>query len=214
MIKRYLIVISLSIAACSGEASFDIPEDIAAMQNVAVYSGDADPVYSITLERTAVFGDTEDLFVNSINTITVSDNGDLYLADSQEGTLHVYDGAGSYKFSIGRKGEGPGEFTSAGRSHIFEGKLYVLDVQQQRLSVFDPGDGRYLRSISMAGGGQDLSGFPIMFEPLSDERFLVFYNSMQQDGERFLRKQVLRILDQAGEELASDFIELKPVRCL
>ncbi|MCC5941533.1 MAG: 6-bladed beta-propeller [Balneolaceae bacterium] len=207
--KKYLITLSLLITGCYGEEVVKIPEDIAAMQNVAVYSGDADPIYSITLEKTALFGDTDDLFLRSIGGITVSDSGDLYLADSQEGSVHVYDEFGSHTFSIGRKGEGPGEFTRADRPQLFNGELYVLDVQQQRVSVFDPNNGQFLRNISMGGGSQDISGFPVNFEAISENRFLAFYNSMQQDGERFLRKEVLRVLDEDGKEIASDFIEFE-----
>lgn len=198
------------MAACSGEAEIEIPEDIAAMENVAVFPGDAEPRYNISFSREALFGDTDEIFISSISGIDVDDSGNLFLADNSEGVIYAYDPNGNYRFTIGRRGEGPGEFNSVYQPTLKDGNLYVLDVQQQRASMFNPSDGSFIRNISMAGGGQDFSGFPLSFSPLEGDRFLVYYNSMKRDGEKFDRQYIPRVLDSEGEILQSDIVEFKP----
>lgn len=210
MNKVLIPLILLVMISCSSEPEIVIPEDIAALENVAAYPGEVKPIHEITFEKEAVFGDTESIFLRTISGVDVDDEGNLYLADSGEATVHVYDSIGEYKFSIGRKGEGPGEFSAAYRPTLYENELYVLDVQQQRVSVFDPVDGAVQRTISMGGGGNDLSGFPISFTPLSGNRFLVYYSSMSRDGERFLRKLNASILNAEGEIIEYDIIDFEP----
>ena len=196
--------------ACSSAPEVEVPEDIAAMENVAVYSGLEEPQYDISLTEHARFGDTDEIFISSISGIAVDDNGNLFLADQSEATVHSYDAEGQYRFSIGRRGEGPGEFNAAYQPRIHNGELYVLDINQQRISVFNPEDGTFLQTHPLGGGSDDLSGFPVQAEPLSDGRFLVFYNQMERDGDEFLMGRIPRILDGEGNMLSSEFIEFRP----
>ena len=203
-----LLLLSIMIS-CTSKPEIEIPDDIAAMENVAVYSSETEPTYSISFEEEAVYGDTEEIFLGSVSGIDVDEDGNVFLADSREATVHVYNPNGTYNFSIGRSGDGPGEFTAAYRPTLYEGELYVLDVQQQRVSVFDPADGTVQRTIQMGGGGNDLSGFPNSFDPLTENRFLVYYSSMSRDGERFLRKLEARILNSEGETEVSEMIDFE-----
>ena len=205
------ITLLFIISACSpGTPDVEIPEDIAAMENVAIYPGDAEPKYDISFSKGAVFGDTDEIFISSISGIAVDESGNLFLADNSEAVVHAYDAEGNYRFKIGRRGEGPGEFNSTYQPTLHNGNLYVLDIQQQRVSVFNPSDGSFIQNIRMGGGGQDFSGFPLGFYPLSGDRFLVYYNSVERDGERFQRKFFPRILDSEGEVLQSDIVDFKP----
>lgn len=210
MNKVLIPLLLFVMISCSSEPEIVIPEDIAALENVAIYSGEVEPNHEVSFEKEAVFGDTDSIYISTISGVDVDDEGNLYLADSGEATVHVYDSNGDYKFSIGRKGEGPGEFSAAYRPTLYENELYVLDVQQQRVSVFDLADGSVQRTISMGGGENDLSGFPISFTPLSGNRFLVYYSSMSRDGERFLRKLNANILNEEGKILESDIIDFEP----
>ena len=195
---------------CSSEPEIEIPEDIAAMENVALFSGDVAPAYEIELNRVAEFGDTDEIFIRNISGIAVDDDGRLFMADSQEAKIHVYNKNGEYLKSMGRRGEGPGEFTATFNPRLQNDKLYVLDTQQQRVSVFDALNYQFIRNIPLGGGSMDISGFPVGFEPLSDNRILATYNSMVRDGDRFIRTPMLKIMDAHGEELASDIVELTP----
>ena len=61
--------------------------------------------------------------------------------------LRVFDPQGQWLHSIGREGEGPGEFRGFARFHIGAGDtLYINDMRLRRLSVFSP-DGNFQRSM-------------------------------------------------------------------
>lgn len=206
--RRYIAVIFfLFVTACSSETRPDVPEDVASLENVAVYSGDAAPLHDITFERQARFGDTDDIYIGSMAGVTVTDDGTLFLADRTEAVVHVYNTSGEYQSTIGGKGEGPGEFLSISSIRLYNDELFVLDTQQQRVSVFDATGHDYLRSHTLSGGTQDLSGFPVAAEPLSGGRFFVLYNSMQREDEKFYRRYMPRIMDAEGKTLSSEFIE-------
>ncbi len=213
MSRSFLSLIPIFIMiliSCSGAPDIDIPEEIAAMENVAVFAGDEAPAHEIRLERVAEFGDTDEMFIGRPSGIAAADDGTLFMTDGSEAKVHVYSADGGYLQSLGRRGEGPGEFNSANRPRLHNGELFVLDTQQQRLSVFDASDFRFLRNISLGGGGMDISGFPVGFEPLSDNRILATYNSMVRDGDRFHRTPLLKIMDERGEELESGIVDLTP----
>jgi len=207
MNKFCLTFALLIMAACSSEPEISVPEEIAALENVEVYSGESAPLQTITFERQARYGDTDDVFIGSMAGMAVADDGTLYLADRTEAVIHVYSASGGYQTSIGGKGEGPGEFLSVSSVRLHEGELFALDTQQQRVSVFDAAGLDYLRSHTLSGGTQDLSGFPVAAEPLSGSRFFVLYNSMQNENDKFYRRYMPRILDAEGNTIASEFIE-------
>lgn len=217
-LRTHLILISsilFLIASCSSELKeIDVPEDITALENVAVYSGDAEPLYEILFERQARFGDTDDVYIGSMAGVAVMDDGTLFLADRTEAVIHIYDASGEYQTSIGGKGEGPGEFLSVSSVRLNDGELFALDTQQQRVSVFDAEELNYLQSYSLVGDANDLSGFPLAAEPLSGDRFFVLYNSMQRENEKFYRRYLPRIMDTEGTTLSSEFIEFPPSEML
>ena len=75
--------------------------------------------------------------------------GRFYLADSRDPTrVIVFNGDGSFRTTIGRSGEGPGEFKSVSQLFIVEDTLHVFDFGLIRESVFTP-DGEFVRSYSV-----------------------------------------------------------------
>jgi hypothetical protein len=168
----------------------------------------------VSFEREARFGDTDDIFIGAMSGMSVGEDGTLYLADRTEALVHVYNADGGYLFAIGGKGEGPGEFLSTSEVTFFESELYVLDVQQQRLSIFDPESGDYLRSYPMGSGSDDISGFPVSAKPLSGDRFFVLHNSLQSENEQYFRSYTPRIVDREGNTLDSEFIDFPPSEML
>jgi DNA-binding beta-propeller fold protein YncE len=77
--------------------------------------------------------------------------GRLYVSDSGAHTVYVYDLDGKRLGSIGRRGEGPGEFNYP--THVAvdrEGLLYVADTLNFRVQIFSP-EGVFLSSFGRAG---------------------------------------------------------------
>jgi DNA-binding beta-propeller fold protein YncE len=77
--------------------------------------------------------------------------GRLYVSDSWAHTVYVYDFGGKRLGSIGRRGEGPGEFNYP--THVAvdrQGFLYVADTLNFRVQIFSP-DGEFRSSFGRAG---------------------------------------------------------------
>ena len=96
-----------------------------------------------------VFGSEEEgpeLF-GSVGTTRLHANGSLWIADLQAQEIRVFDpGSGAHLFTIGGKGDGPGEFRRSGfLGFDGEGNAYVYDYEHRRLSVFS-GSGEFQRS--------------------------------------------------------------------
>ncbi|MYA11306.1 MAG: hypothetical protein F4087_13550 [Gemmatimonadetes bacterium] len=96
-----------------------------------------------------VFGSEEEgpeLF-GRVGTTRLHANGSLWITDAQAQEIRVFDpGSGAHLFTIGGRGDGPGEFR---RSDFLgfdgEGSAYVYDHEHRRLSVY-ASSGEFLRS--------------------------------------------------------------------
>jgi len=203
----YFPILFLVISCSSDSNQVDVPEDIAVMGNVAIYSGDAEPLQDITFERVARFGDTGDIYIGSIAGVAVRDDGTLFLADRGEAIVHVFGPTGDYRTAIGGKGEGPGEFQTIIRPELRDENLYVFDLDQQRLSIFSAEDYTFTRTFSL-GDKQDISGRPVSIELLPDERILVLYSSSEREENRLNQTEMPVILDNEGEIISSGFVTL------
>ncbi len=78
------------------------------------------------------------------------DEGNVYVTDWDRKRIQKYDPRGRYTRTIGRSGQGPGEFQNVWRPEIdSNGHLYVLDIAAGRMSFFDKESGQYLRQIKL-----------------------------------------------------------------
>lgn len=80
--------------------------------------------------------------------------------DSDAHRVHSYDVQGRLLRSLGRRGEGPGEFNLPVDAALApDGTLWVLDAGNFRLQAFDA-EGRFLRAFGSAGNGLGQFGRP------------------------------------------------------
>jgi hypothetical protein len=204
----FLIIASTMFMSCnSGETDVNVPDDVAALDNVAVYAGEMEPLNDISFEPVARFGDTDSIFISRVSGIAVADDRSLFLSDRSEAVIHVYDGAGEYRESIGRRGEGPGEFQTIVQPELSNGNLFVLDLDQQRISVFDAENYTFRRSFSL-GDKEGIRGRPLSMELIPDERILALYSGSERDGNRLKRTETPAILDNEGNVISSGFVTL------
>lgn len=212
--KLYLLGTILLFNACTGQPAVELPEDLSGLENLEVYRSDNAPLHEILLEKEVAFGDTDEFFIGNVSGIAADSDGRVFLADRREAIIRVYGYDGRYLFSIGSKGEGPGEFTGLHRPKLSEGILYTLDLQQQRISRFDGADGSYLSSLNLADTQSGTGGFPTSFEPLSNDRFLVFFNQMDRNDGTLFRSSIPKIIDSRGNVLSEGFIEFMPTELI
>ena len=95
------------------------------------------------------YGDDADDFVfTSIRTIRVDAKGNIYVLDSREACVKVFDKEGNLVRTFGKKGEGPCEMQRPQRMHLIADKeLQIYDTANARLSYYSL-DGQCLREIS------------------------------------------------------------------
>jgi hypothetical protein len=76
------------------------------------------------------------------------DEGNIYVTDWDRKRIQKYDTQGKYLLTIGRKGQGPGEFQNVWLPRFDEDKnLYVTDIANRRIHFFDK-EGNFLKHIN------------------------------------------------------------------
>lgn len=119
---------------------------------ITVVENPKEPMYEqpiLTLSEDLRIGEREDrpeyLFYK-INSIAVDRDRNIYVTDEGEKHIRVFDRGGDYLLTIGRAGQGPGEF---GRpTEIFitaENELRVIDPGRRQVHSYTT-DGRYIES--------------------------------------------------------------------
>jgi len=88
--------------------------------------------------------------------VNADEDGNIYVSDWDKKKILKYDPAGKYALTIGREGQGPGEFQSPSIARFDnEGNIYVTDLSNRRISLFSQ-KGRYLRQILIPAVFEDL----------------------------------------------------------
>jgi hypothetical protein len=110
--------------------------------------------------------------------VEVTASGEFLVAPADGRTaplgVRVFGSDGRYKRTIGRRGQGPGEFASVRRLLTLPGdSLAVFDATKQRVSIFDAmgNPGRTITNVSVFGG-ISASGFPLGHCCFSDWTYL------------------------------------------
>jgi hypothetical protein len=111
----------------------------------------SDPVLELT-EDMIIRGneELEEQMFQSINTLDVDEQGNFFILDEQAGNIKVFDVKGIFVKTIGRKGQGPGEFGMPISLFLSkQGHIIVNDMGQRKIQYFDM-DGNYLKEFSIA----------------------------------------------------------------
>jgi hypothetical protein len=95
-------------------------------------------------------GEIEEQMFQSINTLDVDEGGNFYILDEQAGNIKVFDQDGGFTKTIGRKGQGPGEFGLPISLTLTPDRHIVVNEMGQRKILFFERDGTYLKQISLA----------------------------------------------------------------
>ena len=63
-----------------------------------------------------------------ISAIHIDENSNIFISDSQDAGIYLYDSSGNHQQTFGRKGRGPGELVNADRIILKNGELFVLNL--------------------------------------------------------------------------------------
>lgn len=124
----------------------------AAAQSVAVVRADNQPLWGDPAPlrrelRLGVLDGPEEQSFGRIVGITISRDGQIWIADAQASIIRRFDANGKYLGSVGRNGEGPGEFRNlAGLQQTPDGRIAAWDSRLKRVSFFDDA-GEYIEAV-------------------------------------------------------------------
>ncbi|MBA4158218.1 MAG: 6-bladed beta-propeller [Gemmatimonadetes bacterium] len=93
--------------------------------------------------------DDERTSLTRVPIVAVAPDLTLYVAQPMESLIRVFDSSGRYVRSIGRGGEGPGEFRLLGRMGLRGDTLWAVDLRLNRISRFSA-EGRHYSSDRLA----------------------------------------------------------------
>jgi len=82
--------------------------------------------------------------------MSFDDQGHLYLLDTKDSCVKVFDAQGRYLKKIGRPGQGPGELDGASEIEVANGLIFVSSLAGRKVHIFNI-DGDYKKSIPLPG---------------------------------------------------------------
>jgi len=139
----FLVLVNTCSKKPESEARVEVIDGIEYVHNPGI---PLFPEKSVTFEEELSIGGEECEMLSRPMLYTVDNGGRIYISDYQDQAIKVFDPDGKYIRSIGRQGEGPGEFSNIGSPTILpDGNLFVMDSMAMRLNLFEP-EGTYLRS--------------------------------------------------------------------
>jgi hypothetical protein len=136
------LLLALFVSSCSKTpenlASREVIDGIEYVHNAAV---PAHPDVRLSLEEELSIGGEDDegnIILYEAGNVIVDEAEDIYIVDRQDFQIKVFSPEGSFIRSIGKQGEGPGEFQAIGYvTFVPDGRLLVMDFRSRRTSLFD-----------------------------------------------------------------------------
>lgn len=154
--KKHMIcfmVVPLVFYCCSKQAGWKgIVEEI---DGITVVHNPKEPLYKpddFSLEEELSIGEAEgqeEYMFQQIFTLAVSESGDIYVLDYKASHIKMYDKDGKYIKTIGRSGQGPGEF-QVPRYMVCTEQDQIMVGDINRISYFSL-DGDFLKSTPTLG---------------------------------------------------------------
>jgi len=149
----FFIAASMLLVSC-GQQKAKWKGTIEEQDGVIIVKNPAEPIYT-----NDVFRLEEDLTIDNVEEdeeftfqdimhLAVDDDENIYASDSKAAFIKVFDKSGNYLRTIGKKGQGPGEFLYPFEILVMpQGELMVNDLYQLRVHFFSL-DGKFLRQFS------------------------------------------------------------------
>jgi len=156
-VRLVAIVALVSATACSGDAA---PVDTRVVHTdsmqveIITHLGDGSllPVDSLSDDPVLAIrsGAASDVIFHRLTDVTPLSNGTIAVAASGSRAIYLFDRRGSFKMSLGRDGDGPGEFRAIWGAVALQGdSLVVFDSRLGRLTIFSAA-GQVARTLDIS----------------------------------------------------------------
>lgn len=152
----FLLVFVLGVFSACERKEAEWKGTITNMDGVTVVRNPPEPMYDgdvLMLEEELTIGESgeeEEPAFYSISGIQADSRGNIYVLDGRARQVKVFDKEGKFTHTIGREGQGPGEFQITNDMLLtHDENIAVLDRRSNRLSFFSP-EGRLLNEVSVS----------------------------------------------------------------
>ena len=148
------IIIAFAIACialgCTPEKFDKLPERFKNLDNITVYSSDAEPDFQIQLQKVRKVGNTDANPIGTLKAVAVDNSQRIFIADAKQLNIKVYRPDGSFITQLGHKGKGPGEFSELSDIEIKGNSLFAFDDEQQRAVIFSLDSLKFDYTVNLA----------------------------------------------------------------
>lgn len=173
-----IIIILTSCTESTSETSADLPEGLDEIENLVVFPAGMEAKADIRFDRERSFGDTPEINFGGLGGFDVDGRGQVYINDYQQNTLNIFQSDGSYLTSIGRSGNGPGEYTFGPFPDLKSDQLFLIDGLKARVNLHTTDDFDLIHTINLnptnKGSFDELADAQMnQILIVNDERFLV-----------------------------------------
>jgi len=155
---------------------------------------------SVQLEELWRIGgeDDEEIF-GVITDIVVDDDGNVYMLDAQLNEIKVYDTDGEFLRTIGREGEGPGEFRGASNMFMVPGgNIGVLQTFPAKIVVLTP-EGEPAGDFPIPEADQSEGFRMLLGAEFAGDNLAITYAFNQPSESGFTQKSVLSLVNKDGK---------------
>ena len=178
-----LIIFFLFVVSCTKTKVTEKAEwkgEIEDENGVKVVKNPAEPVYGeilLDLEEDLSIGreDDDNYVFYQVRNIDVDDQGNIYVLEGGNCRLQKFDLTGQYLQTIGKRGQGPGEFESPSRFFLDkENNIYISERRKRKIHMFNS-KGEFVKSIL-------LSNTTTSFSIAPDESIFGIANIRTEEG--------------------------------
>lgn len=207
-IVRLVIILLLFSLSCSKQRKIETPKWLGKIEyenRVKVVKNPNEAVYgelTLDLEEDLSIGNEEDknYIFYRVRDIELDNQRNIYVLDAGNYRIQKFDKSGNYLQTIGRKGQGPGEFETPYSFFIdFQNNLYISE--GRKIQIFK-NSGKYIRSIPLTSR---------IYDFFIDSQGNIIAHSFLSDGE-FSQNVILKF-DSKGKiiEKMAEFLDVKSV---
>jgi len=169
-------------------------------------------VFKEELSIGSIEGDENYMFSDMI-CFNTDEDGNFYVSDMEPPRIQKYSHEGKYLLTIGRPGQGPGEFRSLSVVRFDkDDNLYICDVTGRKISFFSK-EGEFLKQIKMPGVYENLyinsKGLMVAdkYEQVPAENALTMFSTYELLDEEFIPlvelHKIKREMSLPGRDLSS-----------
>lgn len=145
------LILVCCLAACKGKIQKAKVETIEGVTYIHNPATPLHPSRTVIFEEEFIYEGTDqagEICLFKPGGFAVDTKGNVYIEDASDMAIKVFDQAGKFLRALGRRGEGPGEFSSVGYIiPLPDGRLLVTDPLARRTSFFEP-EGQFLSSFA------------------------------------------------------------------